>query len=174
MNGSVIALGLVGILGIGLLVGFVALIVAACRKSSRCGVGSVLGTIAFLFAAGFVAVGLLLPALSRRSNVTVTGGPMPVPSVSVGGPASTSMATATTSHPARKTVVINARHSRHVGAPPFVKYVLAGISLAALLVLARVAVFGRKNGGYGPAARIVATAAFVGLCALLASIRPIL
>lgn len=55
--------------------------------------------------------------------------------------------------------------SRRSGIP---KIILTAISLMAMLALARVALDGRPGSGYSVAARIVAIAAFVGLCALLA------
>lgn len=160
--------------GIGAIVGVIALIVAAFRRSSSNGFG-VLATMVVglvIIFAGFAGLVLPITRLTGQERGAVSiGPPQPVAVATI----SQSESTTTSAPVAGATKVVVHSHARRGSSgSPVHKSIMAAISLAALLVLARVAADGRKRGGYGAAARIVAALAFAGVCALLYSLRPLL
>ncbi|HPF41793.1 MAG TPA: hypothetical protein P5081_07730 [Phycisphaerae bacterium] len=184
MNVSFFKLDIVVILGVVGLIVLVSLVSKSGRKREQSSHSGMILTLVFSALAAALLAGLLIPAARiERSGATsttlvmdsesrwTTSAPTNVAPADItpagSDTAGSRVRTSSGSDPTRHREVL--RDSVGLARPFFI-----GLSLAALIVLARVAADGRKNGGYTAPARIIAVMGFVGICALLAKIGPIL
>ena len=168
-------MGIGGLVALLVIAGVITLIAMSFRKSRSAGVGAIFAL--FLVLGLFTA--LTIPALTLRAPspsaaVTVSADPSPVPmpeALATTRPAPGGSYTAPVDITSR-TVTYGESPTRRSSRWP--NMVLAGLSLAALVSLARVAVDGRKGVGFAMPTRIIAALAFAGLCVILAKLGPIL
>jgi hypothetical protein len=162
--------------------GLIALIILAARRSSNRSSNGKFSVAGFLILAFFgipLLIGILLPSMSPRHTVSVSN--EQIMPRSAPAPANTGTNAQRTS-PKRtsgethqnpdivEAPVVSRRNNNVRGTIP--NMLLAGLSMIALLALARVAVDGRRDGGYTLPSRLLATFSFVALCALLWALGP--
>lgn len=189
MNGGAIGIGFLAIIGLAAGIAVIVVIAGAFgRRSNQSAAGLIATIFGGVFAVALLAA-LVLPATTVMSH---SNAPEPRPVAIL----QTTSDEASLSDPP-SAVALSGQTQHHQGAEyiapsdvtshridygmnrsrtwsTFPKLILAIISLSAMIVLARVAVDGRNQGGYSASARIVAALAFVGMCALLARFGQIL
>ncbi|MCB9854416.1 MAG: hypothetical protein H6818_01930 [Phycisphaerales bacterium] len=185
MNVGLVGIGLFGILGVMAVVVVVTIAATSARKNAARSRAGLIATIfGGAFAAALLAALLLVPTQvarthSHASATNVNADAMQQSNGIVEAPSDSSAAGQSGRHvhvgnDSPRTRVESRILYGDNDRPRFGRMLLMALSLAALLVLARVAVDGRRGSGFGAGARIVAVLAFAGICALLANLGPIL
>lgn len=179
MNVGVMGIMIIGVLMVAGLIGMVILVIKAFSNRNSNRNGSVVGYVILAFLGIPFAIGLLLPTLTHRRTVTVSNeqitplsspAPVPVGQNDQRFPIDRSSSETNAQPGIAETYVISTKENDVRGTLP--NMILIGLSMIALLALARVAVDGRKDSGYGMPARLLAASSFMALCVLLWALSP--